>query len=821
MAIISLLFVTIELLCVFPKPNRAADAIRPTQFLRNGSTLVSNGGRFELGFFSPGSNPNRLYLGIWYKTIPVRRVVWVANRDKPIEHPPATLTLNGTGSLVLLGRNQSVVWSTISSKEAANPAAQLLDTGNFVLRDEQRDTNSYSANFLWQSFDYPSDTLLPGMKLGWDLRTGFVRRLTSWKSSDDPSPGELIYGVELHSYPEAVMRRGSTEIYRSGPWNGLRYSGAPELRPNPLFHFEFNANLEEVYYTYQLNNDSVISILVLNGTSSAGQRYIWIEDQKRWNLYVSLPRDNCDTYSLCGAYGICVINESPVCQCLKGFTPKSPGKWNNMNWSQGCARNKPLKCGKGDGFAKFDGLKLPDTTHSWVNRSMNLKECRAMCLANCSCVAYTKSDIRGGGSGCAMWFGDLMDMRQLPIGGQELCIRMPDSELGANHFSMKQLVIIVAVIAVYFGIIIVGYCICRRRRKTKENDIRNNYNNERQERDLEMPSFDLASIVNATSNFSVDKKLGEGGFGPVYKGVLLDGQEIAVKRLSMSSGQGVNEFKNEVTLIAKLQHRNLVKFLGCCIEGDERMLIYEYMPNKSLDFFIFDETKGKLLDWSKRYHIIFGIARGLLYLHQDSRLRIIHRDLKASNVLLDNEMNAKISDFGLARCFGSSQTMANTIRVVGTYGYMAPEYVVDGLFSIKSDVFSFGVLLLEIVIGKKNRGFYHSSHNLNLIGHAWRLWKEGRALELVNGEPYEVSCHVPTILRCIHVGLLCVQQQPEDRPNMSSVLLLLSSEGTLPQPNQPGFFVDRSPVEVAEYSSNKYTPSSSTNDITITHLEAR
>ncbi|CAN6453298.1 unnamed protein product [Victoria cruziana] len=182
-----------------------------------------------------------------------------------------------------------------------------------------------------------------------------------------------------------------------------------------------------------------------------------------------------------------------------------------------------------------------------------------------------------------------------------------------------------------------------------------------------LPLLDLATITTATNGFSLENKLGEGGFGPVYRGKLSGGQEIAVKRLSRNSGQGAQEFMNEAGLIAKLQHRNLVKLVGCCVEENEKILVYEYMPNKSLDAFLFDETLARQLDWESRYTIVMGIARGLLYLHQDSRLRVVHRDLKASNILLDAAMNPKISDFGIARIFGGDQTQEiNTRRVVGT-----------------------------------------------------------------------------------------------------------------------------------------------------------
>ncbi|CAL5408459.1 unnamed protein product [Camellia sinensis] len=333
----------------------------------------------------------------------------------------------------------------------------------------------------------------------------------------------------------------------------------------------------------------------------------------------------------------------------------------------------------------------------------------------------------------------------------------------------------------------------------------------------ELPFMELATIKAATGNFSDRNKLGQGGFGTVYKGILCDGKEIAVKRLSGKSWQGLEEFKNEVILIAKLQHRNLVRLVGCGIEGEEKLLIYEYMPNKSLDLFIFDSEKRAKLHWDIRLNIILGIARALLYLHEDSRLKIIHRDLKPNNVLLDQEMVAKISDFGMARIFGENQNIANTKRVVGTYGYMAPEYAMGGLFSVKSDVFSYGVILLEIISGKRNSGFYLTEHAPTLLAYAWRLWSDGKELEFL--DPLLAgSCPVAEVVRCIHIGLLCVQEDPKDRPNMSSVVVLLGSESaTLPEPNQPAFSVSR----VAHIEPSSSTDPSVKNQVSVSSVSAR
>ncbi|KAG5255105.1 G-type lectin S-receptor serine/threonine-protein kinase [Salix suchowensis] len=759
------------------KFSAALDSISSSESMSDGKTLVSRDGTFELGFFRPGISDNR-YLGIWYKSIQGKTTVWVANRVNPINDSSSLLKIDSTGNLVLLRNNSDIaVWSANTTIKAQSPILRLLDTGNLVLRDK-------NDAILWQSFDYPCDTMLPGMKLGWDLRSGLNRYLSSWKSLDDPSPGDFTWRVQREGNPDIVGWKGSKKYFRFAPWNGIGFSGAPEIRPNRYFNFNFISNDKELYYTYNLIDKSMITRIVLNQTANHRQRWIWSTENQSWILYAAEPRDDCDNYGRCGPNGKCIISAMPPCQCLEKFKPTSQEAWNTMDWHHGCKRNKELDCHNGDRFIRFDELKLPDATNCWIDKTMNLKECRAKCLQNCSCTAYTNLDITGGGSGCAIWFDDLMDIRQVSAGGQELYVRVGASEIVRVENSRKN-----------------------------DHEI-----DDGQKEDLELPHFDFTALANATNHFSINNKLGEGGYGPVYRGMLEDGQEIAVKRLSMSSRQGSNEFKNEAILIKKLQHRNLVKLLGCCIQREEKMLIYEYMPNRSLNSFIFDQTKGKLLDWSRRFNIICGTARGLLYLHQDSRCRIVHRDLKASNVLLDNDLNAKISDFGLARMFVADQTEGETSKVIGTYGYMAPEYATDGLFSVKSDVFSFGILLLEIISGKKSRGFYHPDDSQSLIAHTWRLWNEGKTIELIDSL-MDGSCNPSEVMRCIHISLLCVQHHPNERPCMASVVCMLGGESELPKPKEPGFLNHRG-LNESSFTSSK-VGLSSCNEVTASLLEPR
>ncbi|XP_057738940.1 receptor-like serine/threonine-protein kinase SD1-8 isoform X1 [Arachis stenosperma] len=792
----------------FITSSTSFDALTGTQILTTNQTLLSENQTFVLGFFRD-SNTN-YYLGIWYNNIIPQTIVWVANRDNPVDNSTGYLKIGDNGNFVLLNSSGNPAWSS-NQTSAKNPVLQLLDTGNLVLKDSEQ-----SNNYLWQSFDYPTDTLLPGMKLGWNFDTGVEKHLTSWKvTGEDPSSGDYTYKLDYRGLPEIFLRRKQTIIYRTGPWNGERFSGVPTMNADThSIVFSFSDDAHGVFYYFSIGNASLLSRLTVTSDSDGElQRWTWTESSESWNEFWYAPADQCDHYRECGPYGVCDSNASPVCTCMKGFSPKNPQAWNLRDGSGGCVRNTGLNCST-DKFLHLENMKLPETSSVFMNKSMTLDECESLCKRNCSCTAYANIDIRNGGSGCVMWLGQLFDMRVNGMDGQDLYVRLAAADIGStssnkNHRAVLAIGITLGALVLVLGLVAIRY-LRKKRRQSSRGD-------ERNMDDLKLPMFDFDTLSMATNNFSQDNKLGEGGFGSVYKGRLIEGQEIAVKRLSENSGQGINEFKNEIKLIAKLQHRNLVRLLGCCIEKNEKMVVYEYMENRGLDSILFDKSKNLLLNWERRYNIIYGIARGLLYLHQDSRFRIIHRDLKISNILLDIEMNPKISDFGMARVFDKDQIQEKTARVVGTYGYMSPEYIMDGNFSIKSDVYSFGVMVLEIITGKRNR-FSSDNDKLNLLENVWRRWHEGTILTLVDssiGNSYTES----EVLRCIHVGLLCVQECAEDRPTMSSVILMLSSEAALmPCPKNPGFFLRRNHAETSSRNQDK---TESVNQVSVTLLNAR
>ncbi|KAG0447706.1 hypothetical protein HPP92_028176 [Vanilla planifolia] len=805
----SLLFVVFFL----PAFTSASNTLLPGEPLHDGSTIVSLGGIFELGFFSPGSSTGR-YVGIWYHNFSTFTVLWVANRESPVPDRSGSFAIAADGNLVVLDGRNGVLWSSNASSLSPNAStAEILDTGNFVLNN--------SGKVAWQSFDNPGNTYLPGMKIGLDLVTNVNQVFTSWRSEDDPSPGNFTLGMAPDMSTQIFIWENGKPRWRSGRWNEQVFIGIQDMVPTYIYGFKLSdfAQEKKMYFYYTEFNSSHRYVL---GPDGVERHLILNDDAQGWHQYWAQPIPECEIYNRCGNYATCSDKgNSSECRCLKGFVPQSTPEWLAGNRTGGCVRRTPLQCersngsatgvgGKPDGFYLMQGVKLPDFS-DWVAGSNNDSQCRNTCLKNCSCRAYSYI----AGMGCFIWGRELADIHLFSSSGNDMYLRLAGSE-----FNDKGLVgYAIAIIAVSAVLLLVG-CIfllwkCKRRMEAffrrkmnrqenlvdrsgsvghpsttfyAENDIH-------EQGKSDVPLFNFRIIEEATTNFSPSNLLGEGGFGPVYKGVLPEGQEIAVKRLSQSSGQGMEEFKNEVILIAKLQHRNLVRLLGFCIQREDKMLVYEYMPNRSLDAFLFDQSRKHLLNWKTRISIIEGIARGLLYLHRDSRLRVIHRDLKASNILLDEEMNPKISDFGMARIFGSDGNESTTKRVVGTYGYMSPEYAMQGLFSVKSDVYSFGVLLIEIVSGIRNSTYNHPQLSLNLLAYAWKLWNEDDVMELVD-PCIRDKCSIREVSRCIIVGLLCIQDRANDRPTMSSVMLMLESENCVhPMPRQPTFAGEMSQSE--------------------------
>ncbi|KAF8030036.1 hypothetical protein BT93_E2456 [Corymbia citriodora subsp. variegata] len=627
--------------------GKAVFNITASEPLLQNQTLLSNSQIFELGFFTPNGSQNQ-YVGIWFKNMTPSKVVWVANRDQPLANTDrsASLTIGTDGNLKLLDGQQSLVWSTSITVHSNYSVATLLDYGNFVLQDR-------NLNEIWGSFDEPTDTLLPSMKLGINVKTGKKAYLVSWKSENDPSSGSLVLGITPQTPPQAVSWNGSTPYWRGGQWDKSTFVGIPDMDNTYMSGFSLLQDIQQgtSYFIINNNNNSFFGYLFISSNGSIKLMY-WDD---------GLSKQTKVIISLIAIFGI-------------------------------------ILCG-----AAIYGLR------KWR--------------------ANKRGMFRTRKNPALLYSGDTTDR----------------SEEEQNAWKEQW----------------------------------------RQDDASELTLFSFDSILLATNNFNTSNKLDQGGFGPVYKGKLKDGKEIAVKRLSSSSAQGMKEFKNEILLISKLQHRNLVKLLGCCTEGEEKILVYELLLNKSLDTFLFHSSKKAELSWDTRFHIIQGVARGLLYLHRDSCLRIIHRDLKVSNILLNEKMDPKISDFGLARIFEGTQVLVNTHKVVGTLGYMSPEYAMGGIFSEKSDVYSFGVLLLEIVSSKKNTSLDCQGY-LNLLSYAWQLWSGGRALDLLD-EVIADAFSPSEAIRSIQVGLLCVQDHAVDRPNMSQVVLMLSGESDLPQPKQPTF----------------------------------
>ncbi|KAG5524286.1 hypothetical protein RHGRI_031081 [Rhododendron griersonianum] len=400
--------------------------ITPTQPIKDGNLLVSSGETFALGFFSPG-NSSRRYVGIWYYKISERTVVWVANRDDPINGTTGVLSFNQNGNLEIYDNTRNLpVWDT--NITAGSYSARLLDSGNLVLFQG----DSGSGGVVWQSFDHPTNTMLPNMKLGLDRTTGREWFLTTWKSRDDPGTGEYSYRVEPSELPQVVMLKGSTRVWRFPSWLARHSSDKPEVTPSFIFNSTYVNNRDEVYTFYTLINVSNVAIVFVDELGSL-KMVTWVG---RWVEFYSLPKDQCDDYSWCGVYGYCDSNNGREfeCTCLPGYEPRSAEEWYLRDASGGCIKKREAlsMCRNGEGFVKVANTKIPDTSKAHVQISLSVHDCEAECLRNCSCLAFTSEAEGRARANCFTWHENLMDVRRFPNGGLDLYVRVDAVELDAS-----------------------------------------------------------------------------------------------------------------------------------------------------------------------------------------------------------------------------------------------------------------------------------------------------------------------------------------------------------------------------------------------------
>ncbi|KAM3317912.1 hypothetical protein ACQJBY_035561 [Aegilops geniculata] len=706
------------------------DTINSTTPLSGSQKIVSQGSKFTLGFYSPtkpqsktisSTSGDYYYIGIWYSTVPLLTPVWTAITEVLVSDPTtASLEISKDGNLVLRDQAKNrQLWSTSISISSNSTIAIIRDSGSLELTDA-----SNSSMVYWRSIDHPTDTWLPGAKLGLNKITGVSKRLVSRKNSADPSPGLFSMELDPNGTTQLLIQwNESVNYWTSGVLNYM--SHMPEFANN-LLDFQFVSNAAENYLFYSMkNNDSMVSRFNIYQSGQI-MLNIWSDSSQQWLVIWVTPRA-CDVYAPCGAYGSCNPRALLYCNCVKGFSQKVQSDWDLQDYSGGCKRNAPLFCEtnsssahiQSDKFYVMTDVRLPDNARGAVAKSS--QECQVACLNNCSCTAYAYNI----DTGCFVWHGDLINLQEQYSGtrGGTLLLRLAaDQQRRKTRISGSVVGGVAAFLLILAITLFFLFHHCRRDKTLRisknasavltdfgYNDLLDDI------RSIDSLLLDLSTLRVATNDFGEGNMLGKGGFGMVHKGVLPDGTQIAVKRLCQSSRQGIGELKSELVLVAKLRHRNLVSLIGVCLEEQEKILVYEFMPNRSLDTILFDSEKHRDLDWGRRFKIISGVARGLRYLHEESQLKIVHRDLKASNILLDFDYNPKISDFGLAKIFGGDQSEDVTRRIAGTYGYMSPEYAMHGQYSAKSDAFSFGVLVLEIITGRRNNGSCNSEQYVYLV----------------------------------------------------------------------------------------------------------
>ncbi|GAB4825042.1 hypothetical protein Ancab_007915 [Ancistrocladus abbreviatus] len=778
---LSILFLCFTLLI---PPYHGADTITANQTLSGNQTILSAGEKFELGFFQPG-NSSDYYIGVWYSKSLVQdqTIVWVANRDSPVSDKYSSEFKILNGNLVITNGSKTPVWSTNVTLPASGPVeAVLQDEGNLVLRDQGNINLT-----IWQSFDHPTHTWLPGGKLGLNKKTKKSQLLIAWKNIDDPATGLFSLEPDPNGTSQYYIFWNRTEKYwNSGTWDFEHhiFSLIPEMIVNPFYDVNYVDNENESYFTYSVKDPSFVSRVI-----------------------VDVSGEQCEVYAYCGAFGSCNQNSLPFCNCLQGFEPTSESDWQLNDYSRGCARKTDLQCENHtsskdrDKFWMYSYMGLPQRAVSMAVGGSG--ECESACLSNCSCTAYAYDD-----NGCSIWIGDLLNVEQLSAGdsnGRTLYIRLAASEFPSS--SNKKIIGIVVgcvagIAAALCLILVVG--LQKRKKVATTKTVEGS-----------LVAFVYRDLQTATKNFS--EKLGGGGFGSVFKGTLPDSSVIAVKKLE-SISQGEKQFRTEVSTIGTIQHVNLVRLRGFCSEGMRKLLVYDYMPNSSLDTHLFQHgNDSKLLDWKTRYQIAVGTARGLAYLHEECRDCIIHCDIKPENILLDADFCPKVADFGLAKLVGRDfSRVLTTMR--GTIGYLPPEWISGVAITAKADVYSYGMMFFELVSGRRNTEQSDDGKVKFFPTWAANMLTEGEDVINLVDHRLDGNADKEEVMKICKVACWCIQDDENHRPTMGQVVHIL--EGVMdvnlpPIPRSLQVFVD-SPERIIFFTESSSTQSSQTRSNTPT-----
>ncbi|PAN19508.1 hypothetical protein PAHAL_3G278200 [Panicum hallii] len=774
-----------------PLPVRAQDTVAAGRPLSGDAKLVSRGGKFALGFFQPdGGVSGRWYVGIWYNNIAVRTPVWVANRDRPVSDAGASrFAIAADGNLALLDPSDSPVWSTNATTNGNATAAVLLDTGNLVLAPAAN-----VSDVLWQSFDHIGDTWLPGGKLRRDKATGVIQGMTSWRARGDPAPGAYTLQLDPGGAPQYVLRwNGTREYWLTGDWNGRFFTGAPEVAASggdSGYSFRFVDNDRESYFTYNFADNSTVYRFVTD-VSGQVKGWFWVEAWKRWNLVYAEPKARCAVPRTCGAFGVCSDAAATACGCARGFAPRDAASWSLGDHTGGCVRNAELRCGengitaagsetKADRFFRMDDMRLPDGGR--VAGVASSGECESACLGECTCSAYAYN------GSCVLWDSELQNLADgygSQPGAGSLYLRLAASEFPrAKSHRRRTVQIAIGALAIVCFVLVASILIVRPRGLTSAEG--------------SVTSFKYRDLQSLTKNFS--DKLGGGAFGSVFRGQLPDGTAIAVKKLE-GLRQGEKQFRAEVSTLGTIQHVNLIRLLGFCSEGgDRKLLVYEFMPKGSLDRHLFGATLYTL-SWRARYHIAVGVAKGLAYLHDKCRDCIIHCDVKPENILLGADFAPKVADFGLAKLVGRDfSRVLTTMR--GTIGYLAPEWIGGEAITNKADVFSYGMMLFEIVSGRRNvehgrseppdssssgAGDHAATATFFPVLAARRLAEaEGDVMALLDQE-LGGDANVEEVRRVCKVACWCIQHDVGARPTMAEVVQALEGLTDCEMPPVPRY----------------------------------